>query len=107
MPDARCPHCGAWARRETWTAAPGQAFPFLIVCPRCGAESDVHDVDYRLGERAQRCSRCRAPAPARDDRARAAWTLVVSESAGTEVVCPMCLNLTEIAARAGVARPLT
>src|SRR3954453_7419284 len=49
MPDARCPGCGAWTPRETWLAAPGQAFPFRIVCPCCGAVADVADVDYRLG----------------------------------------------------------
>lgn len=49
MPDARCPGCGAWSPREAWPAAPGQAFPFRIVCPRCGAVADVADVDYRLG----------------------------------------------------------
>jgi hypothetical protein len=38
--------------------------------------------------------------------ARADWSLVVSVSAGTEGVCPRCLNLSEIAARVGIARPL-
>jgi hypothetical protein len=107
MPDARCPHCGEWSRRDTWTEAPGQAFPFRIVCPSCGAESDVHDIDYRLGVRARSCDRCGATAPTSGDPARQDWTLVVSrEGALAEVVCPQCIGLTEIAGRMGVARRL-
>jgi DNA-directed RNA polymerase subunit RPC12/RpoP len=107
MPDARCPHCHEWSRREAWTEAPGQRFPFVIVCPSCSTAVDVHEVDHRLGARAGRCDRCGASVPAHDDPARDVWTLVISESAGAEVVCPRCVNLTKIAARTGVARPLS
>jgi hypothetical protein len=34
--------------RERWTDAPGQRFPFVIVCPRCSAASDVADIEMRL-----------------------------------------------------------
>ena len=106
MPDARCPQCGDWSKRERWTDAPGQAFPFRIVCPGCGTGSDVATVDYRLGAPARWCDRCGASVPPADDPARDAWTLVVTESVGAEVVCPRCVHLTENAARAGVARRL-
>jgi hypothetical protein len=49
VPDARCPSCEESTGRHHWTDSPGQAFPFVIVCPRCGAEAHVRDVDYRLG----------------------------------------------------------
>jgi hypothetical protein len=47
MPDARCPHCRRWSRREQWATAPGQPFPFVIVCPRCDHQADVAEVEYR------------------------------------------------------------
>jgi DNA replicative helicase MCM subunit Mcm2 (Cdc46/Mcm family) len=91
-------------RLVTCPKAPATAS--TIVCPGCHAKVDVHEVDYRLGERVRQCTRCGLSVPARDDPARDAWTLVVSESAGAEVVCPRCVNLSEVAARAGVARSL-
>ena len=48
MPDARCPTCGEWSPRQDWTDAPGQAFPFVVVCPRCDRGSDVAEIAYRL-----------------------------------------------------------
>ena len=63
MPDARCPHCGGWAPRQQWETAPGQPFPFRIVCPGCGGESDCGDVDYRLSP-----SAAAPPPPAGIDR---------------------------------------
>ena len=49
MPDARCPNCQSWRPRKRWTTAPGEPFPFRIVCPCCDEVSDVADVEYRLG----------------------------------------------------------
>lgn len=48
MPDARCPTCAEWTPRHEWAIAPGEDFPFRIVCPRCGAVAAVGDVHYRL-----------------------------------------------------------
>lgn len=48
MPWLRCPACNTWRAREAWADAPGQAFPTLIVCPACGAETDVAEPEYRL-----------------------------------------------------------
>jgi hypothetical protein len=50
MPDARCssPTCGEWSPRQDWTDAPGQAFPFVVVCPRCDRGSDVAEIASRL-----------------------------------------------------------
>jgi hypothetical protein len=46
----RCPVCAHWSRRTTWTTAPGQAFPFELTCPTCGAVSDVAETGYRLAD---------------------------------------------------------
>jgi hypothetical protein len=46
--------------------------------------------------------------PPADDRACEDWALVVSrEGSAAEVVCPLCVHMTEIAARMGVARRLS
>jgi hypothetical protein len=108
MPDARCPHCRSWARREQWAAALEQRFPFVIVCPRCARESDVTEVEYRLGAPTpvgQTCDRCSAPLPARDDPEYEDWTFVPGEGGRAgEIVCPRCVLLTELAARIGWER---
>lgn len=48
MPALRCPSCDRWAAREQWRDAPGQRFPFAIVCPSCGRRADVGEPEYRL-----------------------------------------------------------
>ena len=48
-PTPGCPTCHRWAPRQDWQTAPGEPFPFRIVCPACGAEADVGDIGYRLG----------------------------------------------------------
>ena len=48
MPEARCSSCQSWTPRQDWRDAPGQTFAFRIVCPRCGAELDVSEIDVRL-----------------------------------------------------------
>jgi hypothetical protein len=35
--------------RETWTPAPGQSFAFRVICPGCGGDFDVAEIDHRLG----------------------------------------------------------
>jgi DNA-directed RNA polymerase subunit RPC12/RpoP len=108
MPDARCPDCQHWSRRIEWSTAPGEPFPFRIVCPRCGAVADVAEVDYRLGSVApsvQTCVRCSAPVPAPADPVYDDWTLVPREgNPSSEIVCPRCILLTELAARIGWER---
>jgi DNA-directed RNA polymerase subunit RPC12/RpoP len=103
MPDVRCPRCQRWSRRDQWATAPGEPFPFRVVCPRCGQVADVAEVEYRLGAvapAAQTCARCPAPLPAPDDPVYDDWTLVP----GDEIVCPRCILLTELAARIGWER---
>jgi hypothetical protein len=82
MPDARCPNCRSWSHRDRWATGPEWPFPFRIVCPRCGGESDVAEVEYRLGAltpAAQTCDRCSAPLPSPDDPVYGDWTLVPGE----------------------------
>jgi hypothetical protein len=50
-PEVRCLTCQPWSPREDWDDAPGQPFPFVIVCPRCVQEPDIAEVDYRLLDR--------------------------------------------------------
>jgi hypothetical protein len=108
MPDARCPDCDCWTPRIQWETAPGEPFPFRIVCPRCGAVADVAEVDYRLGSRgpaARTCSRCPAPVPSPTDPVYDDWTLVPgSPGPAAEIVCPRCILLPELAARIGWGR---
>jgi hypothetical protein len=108
MPDVRCPDCQSWSRREQWATAPGEPFPFRILCPRCGRVSDVAEIEYRLGEltpAAQSCGRCPAPMPSPDDPVYDDWTLIPGElGPAGEVVCPRCIRLTELAERIGWER---
>jgi hypothetical protein len=105
---APCPIRDSWSRRDRWATAPGELFPFRILCPRCGGESDVAEVEYRLGAlapAAQTCDRCSAPMPAPDDPVYDDWALVPGEHGRAgEVVCPRCILLPELAARIGWER---
>jgi hypothetical protein len=105
MPDACCASCQSWSRRIDWSTAPGEPFPFRVVCPRCGAVADVAEVEYRLGAVApavRTCARRPAPVPSPDDPVYDEWTLVPGEPGrDPEIVCPRCILLTELAARIG------
>jgi hypothetical protein len=75
MPDARCPDCQSWSRRDRVATAPGELFPFQIVCPL---------VRRSVGRRGRRVPAGRADAAAQTcDRCSA------SRGAG-DVVCPRC-----------------
>jgi hypothetical protein len=34
--------------REAWTPAPGQSFALRLICPGCGGDFDVAEIDHRL-----------------------------------------------------------